>query len=315
MQKMECWSFKDLLDSYLSQELAVETNHAMLRHAEQCGICRREMAARRQLREKLRQVCLREKMSQDAYARLYARVRVEAYGGLPRAKKGQHKWTNVFNRIFASPVVLPAAITVAFLLFATGVFSLYLLRSESLTQLSAALFDETMGSHRVCAVKYERAEGPVSMINDAPTHDPAYDDLDKLAQPGAQGLLLRSAHICNFAGRRQFAHLVYTWDSRLISLMVTERDNPALKSGQVPADDGAIADLQRALRDGHFSLGAYQTAKHIVVVVSDLPEKENDALTQRLAVPVATRLREIERVSNRVATTLNLKPVHKPKNQ
>src|SRR5262245_61124271 len=166
MQKMECWSFKDLLDSYLSQELAVETNHAMLRHAEQCGICRREMAARRQLREKLRQVCMREKMSQDAYARLYARVRVEAYGGLPRKQKGEHKWTQIFNRIFASPVVLPAAITAAFLIFSVGVFSLYMLRNgaslQSISELSAALFDETMGSHRVCAVKYERAEGPVS---------------------------------------------------------------------------------------------------------------------------------------------------------
>jgi hypothetical protein len=314
MQKMECWSFKDLLDSYLSQELAVETNHAMLRHAEQCGVCRREMAARRQLREKLRQACWREKMSQEAYARLSARVRAEALGGIPRKKKRALNWSRGFNRIFASPVVLPAAITVAFLLFAVGAWSLYTLRgSGRLSELSAALFDETMGSHRVCAVKYVKVEGPVAMVNDAPKHDLAYDELDKIAEPWAEGMQLRAAHICNFAGRRQFAHLVYTRGSRLISLMVTERDNPALRQGRVPADDGSLADLQRALRDGHFSLGAYQTAKHIVVVVSDLPERENDALTQRLAVPVATRLREIERISERVSTTLNLKPVHKPK--
>jgi hypothetical protein len=141
------------------------------------------------------------------------------------------------------------------------------------------------------------------MPADAHQFDPAYESLDKIAEIGARGLLLRSAHICLY-GDRRFAHLVYTRDSKLISLLVTERDARALKLSNIPDGDDSLVDLQHAWRD-RFSLGAYQTAKHVVLVVSDLPENENNALAQQLAVPVTTYLRQRERTS----TTLNLKPV------
>lgn len=75
---MDCRDFKEMLDSYLCEELAVETNHSILRHAELCGPCRGEMAARRELRSRLRRVCSRERMSADAATRLRERLRCEA---------------------------------------------------------------------------------------------------------------------------------------------------------------------------------------------------------------------------------------------
>ena len=54
MQTMDCRNFKEVLDSYLSDELAVETNHLIIRHTEHCADCRSEMAARRNLRGILR---------------------------------------------------------------------------------------------------------------------------------------------------------------------------------------------------------------------------------------------------------------------
>src|SRR5262245_50222817 len=91
---MDCQNFKELLDSYLCGELAIETNHSILRHAERCGACRGEMAARRNLRVSLRSVCSKEKMSDLAMERLRERIRSEAGVGadsrLPGVSKSGH---------------------------------------------------------------------------------------------------------------------------------------------------------------------------------------------------------------------------------
>src|SRR5687768_11207608 len=51
---MQCPDFREVADSYLSDELLVETNHDVIAHLEACAECRRELAARRELRATLR---------------------------------------------------------------------------------------------------------------------------------------------------------------------------------------------------------------------------------------------------------------------
>ncbi len=50
---MRCQEFREMMDSYMSNELLVETNHEVLRHLETCRACRAELAARRELRTRL----------------------------------------------------------------------------------------------------------------------------------------------------------------------------------------------------------------------------------------------------------------------
>jgi predicted anti-sigma-YlaC factor YlaD len=47
---MQCREFREIADSYLSNELMVETNHGVIAHLEQCAECRQELKARRELR-------------------------------------------------------------------------------------------------------------------------------------------------------------------------------------------------------------------------------------------------------------------------
>ncbi|NJM54427.1 MAG: hypothetical protein HC846_14250 [Blastocatellia bacterium] len=51
---MNCRDFREIADSYLSDELAVETNHEVFQHLENCAKCRQELSSRREVREKLR---------------------------------------------------------------------------------------------------------------------------------------------------------------------------------------------------------------------------------------------------------------------
>jgi len=303
---MDCRNFKDLLDSYLCEELTVETNHAVLRHAEHCGGCRSEMAARRQLREALRRACSKEAMSVEACERLRSRLRAEArFGNLASgpATSVASLCRRFVGRFLSPRYAVSATAFAALLILAGGSLSLYLMgrggdSGRSPIELSAALMDEAAEDHRKCAAKFANAAVLATLPDSIKTLDPDYVDLDKALAEGAKGLSLHSAHVCG-PGARRFAHLVYTRDSHLISLLVTERDARAMKPGDLPpdvapADDGSTSGLQQESRD-NFELGAYQTTKRVVLVVSGLPEAENKGLAERLAAPVAEHLRRAER--------------------
>jgi len=281
---MDCRNFRDVLDSYLSGELAVESNHAILQHAECCAVCRDEMAARRHLRASLRSACTRAKLSAECSERLRASLQTE---GVQRG--------SIFTRLFIMRFPLTVAAAAGLLLILGAALSIYLfqLRPVAAAELSPALIYEAVGDHDGCGSHYTHApQGPVQMSKSARQYDPAYDDLDKVAGAGAEGMQLRAAHVCGFAGRR-FAHLVYARESQLISLLVTERDGRALRRGVVPLDDGLRAGLQQVLRDP-YTVCAYQTAKHVVLVVSPLPEAQNKELAERMAQPVCDYLRRLE---------------------
>ena len=294
---MDCRNFKDLLDSYLSGELAVETNHACLRHAEQCSPCRAEMAARRNLRDKLRAACLRTLMSEEAQVRLRACLQAEvgqqAEKVLPFPARSASAGRGSFNK-FALPLA-------AALLLTVGLLSFYLIKSSgqnspqslALLELSQAVMDEAAGDHRMCAGHFAGVQAAAITPDWMKEKYPAYAQLAETAAAGASGLQLNAVHVCSFK-QRKFAHLVYSQAGKLISLLVTPRDEQALRAGRVPADDGLAAGLQHAL-SSTYQVSAYQTAKYVVLVVSELSEAENNAFAARLAEPVSAHLRRIEK--------------------
>ncbi|MGI8657097.1 MAG: anti-sigma factor family protein [Pyrinomonadaceae bacterium] len=57
MSAMQCLEFCDLADAFLSEELSDTLAHNMMEHFESCAACRSELAARRDLRERLRAAC------------------------------------------------------------------------------------------------------------------------------------------------------------------------------------------------------------------------------------------------------------------
>src|SRR5262245_46523829 len=51
---MECRDVRELADSFLSEQLLVETTHDVVHHLETCPDCRADIAARRSMRTKLK---------------------------------------------------------------------------------------------------------------------------------------------------------------------------------------------------------------------------------------------------------------------
>lgn len=310
---MDCRNFKDVLDSYLCGELAVETNHDCLRHAEQCPPCRQELGARRQLRTTLRAALTRTCMSEAAQARLRDGLRAAAENapvvqvgadhtpgqGQPRAwpEFWPLHWPSLPLAWLAPNFVRPAFVT-AVLLLTLGGLGLYaykarLQQTSALAQLSDTVMAEAAGDHQTCALKFAGAHADAATPAWMKEKYPAFAGLVEAAAAGAQGMELKAVHVCGFKQRR-FGHLIYAQRGQLISLLVTTRDEACLRSGKVPADDGLPAGLQHAL-SAAYQINAYQTAKYVVLVVSALPEKENAQVALRLAGPVSAHLRQIEK--------------------
>jgi hypothetical protein len=283
---MDCHRFRDVLDSYLSGELLVETAHEILQHAEQCQACRSEMAARRNLREVLRRSGTRIGLSPEAIERLRDRLREEAAG--PR--EASPSVTSFLSKLPLKSLLLALAASV---LLVIGVLYVAFRTSPPVQAavLSESLMEETAREHDICTFHYKDRAEPKAMDARSVEFNPIFAGLDQVAKRHAQGMKLRLAHFCNLVGRN-FVHLGFTKGDEMVSLLITERNAKAMKNGVVPADDGLLAGLQSALR-GKYRVAAYQTSKHVVLLVGELSEAQTKELAESLAAPVSEYLRQL----------------------
>ena len=87
---MQCREFREIADSYLGEELLVETNHEVLRHLDTCAACRAELEERRQLRTRVKAAFAADSslQPQDEFvARLSSELRHSA-----RQREGGRPW-------------------------------------------------------------------------------------------------------------------------------------------------------------------------------------------------------------------------------
>jgi anti-sigma factor RsiW len=261
---MECRDVRDLLDSYLAQELLVETNHELLRHLPSCPECSAELDARLRLREGLKRafarssaLAMRPEFANEVKARLQA-VDVDA----PTKRK--------VIALFA----LAASILIA------AVVGIYVARSSS--GVTPALAQAAAGDHQNCAVKYALKEKPIPLEEAAAKYDPAFAHMetspaDDVTTP-AGVLHVADRHSCVFADRR-FGHVVFKMDDHLVSVLMT-------------ADAGTGSGLTWLPRSGDFAMASLHVDGHVVFIVSDLADAPFRQVAQQLADP-ASKLAEL----------------------
>src|SRR5262249_38333955 len=165
---MQCDDFREIADSYLSDELLIETNQDVIRHLESCGECRSELAARRQLRHELQAKFNQaaELQVPDGFAEgLRTRLREQAL----------HRPGMVIPRI--AYVGIAAALLIAIGLGFLGVQRW----RESQRELAAwtSLTKSATGDHRECALNHKLRGTVISLSEAGRAYDRAYANLDQ----------------------------------------------------------------------------------------------------------------------------------------
>ena len=285
---MRCKDFHEIADSYLSDELLVETNHEVFLHLENCEKCREELVVRRELRSKIKAAVFNSAGAaiRPAFAaNLRADLRKEIFQ--------ETFWTELRHDIFslrfltASTAVLLIALFVGLSPFSNIRQQNAASKIASKTEPTAAdsvdgiwreISLEAVGDHEHCALDL-MAEWQKDPEKNSPEKISFRENiLDRAAREFPEQIELIHVHDCIFKNRK-FKHAVMRVGGRVVSVLLTETDIAENKNGKgVNRDPAIICQKQTG-----FQVASFAGKNEAIFVISDLPEAENLSLARSLS--------------------------------
>jgi anti-sigma factor RsiW len=243
---LDCQHVREVMDSYLSGELSVETNHGFLRHVAECRDCAAELKGRQRLR-----VLLSETLDLAVDA---DRVRARITHAVDRE---QRSWKRV-ARLGAVAAALVAAVAVAY---------------WAGSRVDAAAYDDAAEDHIACALTY-----PTGTVYDP---DRARRNLVSPFEHVADAVGLShgvyhviDAHMCPYKGRN-YAHVVIRGDGQTLSLFAERAERGALPDTSTAMLAGDTLDVHATTRLG-YRISAVATRDHRLFLVSERPTDPPD---------------------------------------
>jgi anti-sigma factor RsiW len=256
---MECRDIRELADSFLSEQLLVETTHDILRHLSQCSSCRTEMESRRRLRTALRGAF--ERSSE-------LRATPEFLASVGRHVREHQSSRSLRTRWSLRPMM---AIAATLLLVSAVAFG-------GREWLGASLLHAALGDHQNCAIRFRLKEKPISLEEAAQRFEPAYRSLVAVVPSPARlshgELTVLERHSCVYDGRR-FAHIVLRYRGTLVSVLVTPD-----RLARVPSELAVDGTRVSSFRAGRFA----------AFVVSSASNTETREIATAVAGPITTAL-------------------------
>lgn len=295
---MNCRDFDEIADSYLSDELLVETNHDLIRHLEHCRDCREMLAERRELRGRLQGAVMQAGESQIDPA-FSVRVRESLRSSMGRRGRSFAGMRFAFSGL---AVLLLAVLGIALILMSgrktveqavqpsDPAAANLIIPPEGTRVVPAFLVEvsrDAFDDHKNCALAHKLKELPISLEKAARTVDAVnlgFDRgvMDALRERFGNDAKLIKAHYCVINGR-YFTHVVVALANRTTSVLLT-RQTDAERDSAEPMPCGSDGDLSAAC----FSSGGYA-----VFVVSDSLESETLQVANTISGAV---VRHISRV-------------------
>ena len=175
----DCQHVREMMDSYLSEELSVETNHGVLRHLGECRDCAAELKRRQRLRALLSQTL---DVAVDA-DRVSARI-------TQAVDREQRSWGRV-ARLAGVAATLVAAVAVAY---------------WAGRPVDAAAYDDSAEDHIACALAYpEGATYDRIARRRISPHPSSASSMPSACRTASYHVI--DAHMCPYKGRN-YAHVV-----------------------------------------------------------------------------------------------------------
>jgi predicted anti-sigma-YlaC factor YlaD len=278
-----CERTRKYLDSYISNELLVETNHDVLRHLESCRECAAEADARARLRERLRGAV----RSQSAPVELPALVREKIRTEESRKTSGfaWARWS------FVGAGATLAACAVLWVNFASEPLpaigdrpaqNAYI---QKISARMSAVLKVGLGDHLHCSVFRRKSKNVPAVAQMEKELGPSFKGL--LPVVGAavpQGYRIVMAHRCGYL-KRDFIHLTLEKDGSLMSLVITRKQDGETLEGLAPATTQGGVPMYQSAAAG-YRVAAFDAGSFFAYVVSDLRPKANLQVASAMAPAV-----------------------------
>lgn len=270
---MQCREFSEISESYLSDELLVETNIQVFRHLENCPKCRQEFGAKRGLRQKAKHAVRNadEFQINPIFAnRLRANLKETALK--------QNSWNKSwFAPKFLIPVMatLLIAFTLGFIfLNSTNKNGNIVYLPESITKGLTQLSLIAAGNHKDCALeKLQQWEAMSKLDYQEKAH--FSEKVEKPLRAKFSGNIeMLHAHDCIYEGK-EFTHVILRKDGHIMSVFVD-------KSDSMPASDSTTAQIMSEKENG-LQVASFLKNNRAIFVISDLSEAENLSAARTLS--------------------------------
>ncbi len=263
-----CELIRQYLDSYLSNELLVETASEVVRHLESCESCSRDLESRMRVRDALQRAVVNRPVPDSVHADVLRSLRESR----PRS----------FMRPSTTRWAIGLA-SIAFILLSLFAANWMSLRREE--QLVASILKLGVSDHIVCAIKghnYPEVANPPDQIRNK--LGVRYAVLLQVVQERLPGFEVLEGHICSIPGsNRKYIHFITRGKGTILSVILTERNGAALPREKrlVSADSGGFGIYQDHLRG--MEIAGFVSGQYFAFVVSDLNQMELLQLARRLA--------------------------------
>ena len=241
---LDCQQVREVMDSYLSEELSVETNHGFLRHLAECRDCTAELKRRQRLRALLSDTL------DIAVNNVHAdRVRARITQAVDREQRSGQR----VARLWAAAAALVAAVAVTY---------------WAGNRVDAAAYNDSAEDHVTCALPY-----PNDTVYDP---DRAAKNLASPFEHIVDGVgrwhgvyQVIDAHMCPYKGRN-YAHVVIRGDGQTLSLFAERAERGALPDTPTAVLAGDTLDVHATTRLG-YRISAVATRDYRLFLVSERP--------------------------------------------
>ena len=290
-----CERIQRYFDSYLDNELLVETNHEVLRHLQSCAGCSKVLETRARLKDAVKQAVLSEEVPAFLLESVQNEVR--------RTARRRGIFGSDFGRWTLAAAAALVFVAGSFLVLRESTFSPVASRTRDTIEFISVKAQELMRvglvDHVHCALlsgrwkrfvsfeEMEQATGRTAL-------GPEFIGLVPMVKEklGAKFQLVQG-HKCN-ANHRQYVHLILTGEQgAILSLVITEKNGEEFTRGDIAATLEASGVPLYRTRQGQLEIAGFETNRYLAYVVSNLPKDANLQVASTLAPPVSDYLQKL----------------------
>ncbi|HST23955.1 MAG TPA: zf-HC2 domain-containing protein [Blastocatellia bacterium] len=262
-EQHNCKKVQSYLDSYLNNELLVETTHEISKHLENCANCHEALLVRQRVKELLKGAVLKDAAPIDLQEKVRRSIR-------KNSPPNRARWMLVA----AAMIALTVAGIGALQLFNRGTPT----GSDAISAASnanAQLLKIGLDDHVHCAIDMGLANRVFTEEEMLKQLGPDFSGLVATVKENApENYKVVVGHRCRFKGR-EFIHLILKSPETALSLVLTKKNGESFSedtvtavigSSGIPIHEALVKDLQ---------IAGFETQDYLAFVVSDLGRKES----------------------------------------
>src|SRR5437868_3190197 len=251
-----CQQLRAYLDSYLNNELLVETTHEVLRHLEHCPACVEALENRRRVKQLLKTAVMKESASPALQEKIRKRIRKDSSRGWP-------VWTLV-----AAAAVLLIAVSIAGLRLWDRTAST---RPDTVAEMAGAqILQVGLKDHVHCALDSGLANRVFTEAEMREKLGPEFFGLVGMVKekiPGNYQVVV--GHRCKANGR-EYVHLILKSPQTALSLVVTRKNGESFTQNHVAAILESAGVPIFGAHMSNLEVAGFETRDYLAFVVSDL---------------------------------------------